>query len=112
MHLISGDGPDSVPATPSTSELMKKSAPDATSRGRSGVYVTYGFDIDGGTMAATTGGEEFVREDEQLEILFGWIGGDSQHGIEAGLDEYLDHRPLAARRRRLPWPGRRDAHPA
>ncbi|HZZ96875.1 MAG TPA: hypothetical protein VFE19_07670 [Jatrophihabitantaceae bacterium] len=48
-----------------------------------------------------------MGEDEQLEIVFLWMGGDSQHPIEDGLDDYLDQEPASDRRRRLPWPGRR-----
>ena len=58
-----------------------------------------------------------MAQDEELEIVFWWMGGDSQHAIEDGLDDYLlDAYPYdtaarrpAARRRRLPWPGRRTA---
>jgi hypothetical protein len=48
-----------------------------------------------------------VGEDEKLEIVFLWMGGDSQHPIEDGLDDYLDEALPPSRRRRLPWPGRR-----
>lgn len=48
-----------------------------------------------------------AAEDEELEIVFWWMGGDSEHPIEDGLDDYLTQPPLAARRRRLPWPGRK-----
>jgi hypothetical protein len=37
--------------------------------------------------------------DEELEIVFWWMGGDSEHPIEDELDSYLAHRPT--RRRRL-----------
>jgi hypothetical protein len=46
--------------------------------------------------------------DESLEILFWWAGGDTHHGIEDGLEQYLDEPPTT-RRRRTPWPGRRTA---
>jgi hypothetical protein len=46
--------------------------------------------------------------DESLEILFWWAGGDTQHPIEDGLEEYLDDPPVI-RRRRTAWPGRRAA---
>lgn len=45
-------------------------------------------------------------EDEQLEIVFWWMGGDSSHPIENGLDDYLEQTKLVRRRRRLPWPDR------
>lgn len=44
-------------------------------------------------------------EDESLEIVFWWLDGDSLESIEDELDVYLEH--TTARRRRLPWPGRR-----
>jgi hypothetical protein len=55
-----------------------------------------------------------VGEDEKLEIVFLWMGGDSQHPIENGLDDYLEESPNRSRnsrRRRLPWPGRREPRP-
>jgi hypothetical protein len=36
--------------------------------------------------------------DEELEIVFWWMGGDSDHPIESELDSYLAARPS---RRRL-----------
>ncbi|HEY2272741.1 MAG TPA: hypothetical protein VGH30_08200 [Jatrophihabitantaceae bacterium] len=48
-----------------------------------------------------------MDEDEKLEIVFLWMGGDSLHPIEDGLDDYLDETLPPSRRRRLPWPGRR-----
>jgi hypothetical protein len=48
-----------------------------------------------------------VGEDEKLEIVFLWMGGDSLHPIEDDLDDYLDETLPRSRRRRLPWPGRR-----
>jgi hypothetical protein len=49
------------------------------------------------------------RGDESLEILFWWAGGDTQHRIEDGLEEYLDDPPDPIPHRRMPWPGRRSA---
>jgi hypothetical protein len=47
--------------------------------------------------------------DESLEILFWWAGGDTHHPIEDGLEEYLDEPPTGSQRKRVPWPGRRSA---
>jgi hypothetical protein len=57
----------------------------------------------------TSNNVEQGHGDESLEILFWWAGGDGQHPIEDGLEEYLDDPPAASRRRRPPWPGRRSA---
>ena len=36
--------------------------------------------------------------DEELEIVFWWMGGDSEHPIEDGLDSYLSTARPARRR--------------
>jgi hypothetical protein len=55
-----------------------------------------------------------VGDDEQLEIVFWWMGRDPDcpdRSIEDDLDEHLtDVAP--ARRRRRPWPGRRTSRAA
>jgi len=43
-----------------------------------------------------------VADDEELEIVFLWMGGDSDHPIEDGLDDYLSEQQPPARRRRPP----------
>ena len=50
-------------------------------------------------MASGTGG------DKSLEIVFWWLDSESKRSIVEDLDEHLE--PRTARRRRLPWPGRR-----
>lgn len=52
-----------------------------------------------------------MADDEELEIVFLWMGGDSDHPIEDGLDDYLTEPRSAARRRRLPLPVRRGIPP-
>jgi hypothetical protein len=56
-----------------------------------------------------TGGD--VGEDENLEIVFWWAGEDhtaENSDIEDDFDAFLrSPSQPAARRRRLPWPGRR-----
>jgi hypothetical protein len=55
--------------------------------------------IDGrGTMAA---------KDEELEIVFWWMGGDSEQRIEDELEDFLTDTRPTGRRRRLPWRPRR-----
>jgi hypothetical protein len=48
--------------------------------------------------------------DENLEIVFWWLDGESKTSIEDDLDDYLERR--TARRRRRPRPGRRGTEPA
>jgi len=48
--------------------------------------------------------------DENLEIVFWWLDGDNSASIEEELAAQLESR--TGRRRRLPWPGRRNRTPA